>query len=54
VPHARDDARAKDAAAAVPEAAGVAVGELSVMAGTGQTAASANDLGPYDASGCQG
>jgi NAD(P)-dependent dehydrogenase (short-subunit alcohol dehydrogenase family) len=38
---ARDDARAKEAAAAVPEAAGVAVGDLSVIAGIRQTAASA-------------
>ena len=47
--HARDDARAKEAAAAVPGAAGVAVGDLSVIAGIRQTAVSANDLGPYDA-----
>jgi NAD(P)-dependent dehydrogenase (short-subunit alcohol dehydrogenase family) len=47
--HARDDARAKEAAAAVPGAAGVAVGDLSAIAGIRQTAASANDLGPYDA-----
>ena len=47
--HARDDARAKEAAAAVLGAAGVAVGDLSVIAGIRQTAASANDLGPYDA-----
>jgi NAD(P)-dependent dehydrogenase (short-subunit alcohol dehydrogenase family) len=47
--HARDDARAKEAAAAVPEAVGVAVGDLSVLAGIRRTAASANDLGPYDA-----
>jgi NAD(P)-dependent dehydrogenase (short-subunit alcohol dehydrogenase family) len=47
--HARDDARAKEAAAAVPGAAGVAVGDLSVITGIRQTAASGNDLGPYDA-----
>jgi NAD(P)-dependent dehydrogenase (short-subunit alcohol dehydrogenase family) len=47
--HARDDTRAKDAAAAVPEAAGVAIGDLSVIAGIRQTAESANELGPYDA-----
>jgi NAD(P)-dependent dehydrogenase (short-subunit alcohol dehydrogenase family) len=46
--HARDDTRAKDAAAAVPEAAGVAIGDLSVIAGIRQTAESANVLGPYD------
>jgi NAD(P)-dependent dehydrogenase (short-subunit alcohol dehydrogenase family) len=47
--HARDDTRAKEAAAAVPEAAGVAVGDLSAIAGIRRTAASANDLGPYEA-----
>jgi NAD(P)-dependent dehydrogenase (short-subunit alcohol dehydrogenase family) len=47
--HARDDARAKDAARAVPEASGVAVGDLSVLAGIRQAAESANALGPYDA-----
>jgi NAD(P)-dependent dehydrogenase (short-subunit alcohol dehydrogenase family) len=47
--HARDDARAKDAVAAVPEAAGAAVGDLSVAAGIKQAAESANELGPYDA-----
>lgn len=47
--HARDDARAKDAVAAVPEASGVAVGDLSVLAGIQRTAESARELGPYDA-----
>jgi NAD(P)-dependent dehydrogenase (short-subunit alcohol dehydrogenase family) len=47
--HARDDARAEDAAAALPEAAGVAVGDLSVVAGIHQAAESASALGPYDA-----
>jgi NAD(P)-dependent dehydrogenase (short-subunit alcohol dehydrogenase family) len=47
--HARDDARAKDAAEAVPEASGVAVGDLSVVSGIRQAAESANALGPYDA-----
>jgi NAD(P)-dependent dehydrogenase (short-subunit alcohol dehydrogenase family) len=47
--HARDGGRAKDAAAAVPEAAGVAVGDLSVIDGIRQTAQAANELGPYDA-----
>jgi NAD(P)-dependent dehydrogenase (short-subunit alcohol dehydrogenase family) len=47
--HARDDTRAKDAAAAVPEAAGVAIGDLSLVAGIRQAAESAGDLGPYDA-----
>jgi NAD(P)-dependent dehydrogenase (short-subunit alcohol dehydrogenase family) len=47
--HARDDTRAKDAAAAVPEAAGVTVGDLTVLAGIRHTAESAGALGPYDA-----
>lgn len=47
--HARDDARAKEAAEAVPQAAGVAVGDLSVITGIKQTAESASQLGPYDA-----
>jgi len=47
--HARDEARAKDAAAAEPGAAGVAVGDLSVVAGMRQAAESAGELGPYDA-----
>jgi NAD(P)-dependent dehydrogenase (short-subunit alcohol dehydrogenase family) len=47
--HARDGARAKDATGAVPEASGVAVGDLSVVAGIRQAAESANALGPYDA-----
>jgi NAD(P)-dependent dehydrogenase (short-subunit alcohol dehydrogenase family) len=47
--HARDDARAKDAAAALPGASGVAVGDLSVVAGIRQAAESASALGPYDA-----
>lgn len=46
--HARDDARAEDAAAALPGASGVAVGDLSVVSGTRQAAESATALGPYD------
>jgi NAD(P)-dependent dehydrogenase (short-subunit alcohol dehydrogenase family) len=46
--HARDDTRAKDAAAAVPEASGVAVGDLSLLAGIKRAAESACELGPYD------
>jgi NAD(P)-dependent dehydrogenase (short-subunit alcohol dehydrogenase family) len=46
--HARDDTRAKDAAAAVPGAAGVAVGDLSVIDGIRQTADSASAHGPFD------
>jgi NAD(P)-dependent dehydrogenase (short-subunit alcohol dehydrogenase family) len=46
--HARDDVRAKDAAAAVPGAASVVVGDLSELSGIGETARSANAFGPYD------
>ena len=46
--HARDHARAADAAEAVPEASGVAVGDLSVVAGIRRAAESASALGPYD------
>ena len=47
--HARDETRAKDAAAAVPEAAGVAIGDLSKINGIQQAAEEASELGPYDA-----
>ena len=47
--HARNDGKAADAARAVPEAAGVAVGDLSVITGIRQAAESAHALGPYDA-----
>jgi NAD(P)-dependent dehydrogenase (short-subunit alcohol dehydrogenase family) len=47
--HARDDTRAKDAIAAVPQASGVAIGDLSALAGIQRTAESASALGPYDA-----
>jgi NAD(P)-dependent dehydrogenase (short-subunit alcohol dehydrogenase family) len=46
--HARDEARAAQARAAVPQAAGVAVGDLSVIAGIRQAAQAATALGPYD------
>jgi NAD(P)-dependent dehydrogenase (short-subunit alcohol dehydrogenase family) len=46
--HARNDARAEQAFAAVPEAAGVAIGDLSVIAGIHQTAAAASTHGPFD------
>lgn len=46
--HARDEARAKEAVAAVPEASGVAVGDLSAVAGIRQAAQAASALGPYD------
>lgn len=47
--HARDETRAKDTIAAVPGAAGVAVGDLSVLAGMRRAADEANAGGPYDA-----
>jgi NAD(P)-dependent dehydrogenase (short-subunit alcohol dehydrogenase family) len=46
--HARGDVRAEQAAGAVPGAAGVAIGDLSDIAGIRAAASSANDLGPYD------
>jgi NAD(P)-dependent dehydrogenase (short-subunit alcohol dehydrogenase family) len=47
--HARNEGRAAQARAAVPDAAGVAVGDLSVIAGIRQAAETASALGPYDA-----
>jgi NAD(P)-dependent dehydrogenase (short-subunit alcohol dehydrogenase family) len=47
--HARSEARAAEAAAAVPEAAGVAAGDLSLIAGAKLAAETALALGPYDA-----
>jgi NAD(P)-dependent dehydrogenase (short-subunit alcohol dehydrogenase family) len=47
--HARSQARAAEAAAAIPEAAGVAVGDLSLIAGAKLAAETAFALGPYDA-----
>ena len=46
--HARNEARAARAQAAVPDADGVAVGDLSVIAGIRQAAETASALGPYD------
>jgi NAD(P)-dependent dehydrogenase (short-subunit alcohol dehydrogenase family) len=46
--HARNEARAAQARAAVPDGAGVSVGDLSVLAGIRQAAESASALGPYD------
>ena len=46
--HARNDARAGRALAAVPEAAGVATGDLSLIAGIREAAAAASALGPFD------
>jgi NAD(P)-dependent dehydrogenase (short-subunit alcohol dehydrogenase family) len=47
--HARTAGRAQEAGAAVPEAAGVAVGDLSTIAGARAAGESAADQGPYDA-----
>jgi NAD(P)-dependent dehydrogenase (short-subunit alcohol dehydrogenase family) len=47
--HGRSQRRADHAMESVPGAAGVAVGDLSVVAGIQMTAGSANVLGPYDA-----
>jgi NAD(P)-dependent dehydrogenase (short-subunit alcohol dehydrogenase family) len=47
--HARDEVRAKDAAAGVPGAAGVATGDLSLLAGIKAAAEAAKALGPFDA-----
>jgi NAD(P)-dependent dehydrogenase (short-subunit alcohol dehydrogenase family) len=47
--HARNDARAGDARAALPAAAHVVVGDLVSIAGMRQVAGQANELGRYDA-----
>jgi NAD(P)-dependent dehydrogenase (short-subunit alcohol dehydrogenase family) len=47
--HARSDARANDARAAMPEAAAVVVGDLSSIAATREVAEQANALGRFDA-----
>ncbi|MFF7885398.1 SDR family NAD(P)-dependent oxidoreductase [Streptomyces sp. NPDC020794] len=47
--HARDNARAHDAHAALPDTAGVAVGDLAGIAQTREVAAQVNDLGTFDA-----
>ncbi|MFF7925745.1 SDR family NAD(P)-dependent oxidoreductase [Streptomyces mirabilis] len=47
--HARNDTRARDARAALPDNAGVAVGDLSSIAQTRDVAAQVNDLGIFDA-----
>jgi NAD(P)-dependent dehydrogenase (short-subunit alcohol dehydrogenase family) len=46
--HARGEARAAHAVRTVPEADGVAIGDLSTIAGMRLTAESAAALGPYD------
>jgi NAD(P)-dependent dehydrogenase (short-subunit alcohol dehydrogenase family) len=47
--HARNDARAGDARAALPAAAHVVVGDLASVGGMRQVAGQANELGRYDA-----
>jgi NAD(P)-dependent dehydrogenase (short-subunit alcohol dehydrogenase family) len=47
--HARSDARAHDARAAIPDNLGVAVGDLSSLAETRAVAKQANALGRFDA-----
>jgi NAD(P)-dependent dehydrogenase (short-subunit alcohol dehydrogenase family) len=47
--HARNETRADDTRAALPEAAGVVVGDLTGLAGMRQVAAQANAAGPFDA-----
>ncbi|GHD61483.1 short-chain dehydrogenase [Streptomyces mirabilis] len=47
--HARNDTRAHDTRAALPDNAGVAVGDLSSITQTREVAAQVNDLGTFDA-----
>ena len=47
--HARNEARAADARAALPAAAHVVVGDLAMIAGMRQVAGQANELGRFDA-----
>jgi len=47
--HARDDRRAEDTRTRAPHAAGVAVGDVSVLAQMRAVAEQASALGPYDA-----
>lgn len=46
--HARDAGRAEQASAALPEAAGVVVGDLASLAQTRALAAAATEAGPFD------
>jgi NAD(P)-dependent dehydrogenase (short-subunit alcohol dehydrogenase family) len=46
--HARDEVRAADVEAVLPEAAGVVVGDLASLAQTRAVAAEAERFGPYD------
>lgn len=47
--HARNQDRAEEAKAAVPNAQGVVIGDLSTIAGAKETASEANRFGPFDA-----
>lgn len=47
--HARSEARAQDARRALPEAAGVVVGDVSTVEAVRDVAAQANDAGPFTA-----
>ncbi|MGO9964880.1 MAG: SDR family NAD(P)-dependent oxidoreductase [Acidimicrobiales bacterium] len=47
--HARNEGRAADALRALPEAAGMVVGDLTTIAGVRQVAEGANTAGPFDA-----
>jgi len=47
--HARNEARAEDARAELPAAAGVLVGDLSTLAGIRGVAEQANAVGVFDA-----
>ena len=47
--HVRNEARAADARAALPEAAGVVVGDLTTIAGMRGSAEAANVMGRFDA-----
>jgi len=47
--HARSEQRGREALAAVPEAEGVAIGDLSSIARTREVAGQVNDLGAFDA-----
>jgi NAD(P)-dependent dehydrogenase (short-subunit alcohol dehydrogenase family) len=47
--HARNDRRADDARAALPEATAVVIGDLIAVEGMRQVAAQANAVGPFDA-----
>jgi NAD(P)-dependent dehydrogenase (short-subunit alcohol dehydrogenase family) len=47
--HARSEARAKEAAAAVPQAEGMVIGDLSSIAQTKSVAKQVNSLGEFDA-----